>query len=82
MIWKQFTPRDVVSRWDVLQAHTCATAATATQFLDSFQQRMLYPIRTVQVDGDCEFAAEFEQACQQRSWRLFVLPLGLPRPGG
>src|SRR5208282_905688 len=28
----------------------------------------------VQVDGGSEFAAEFEQACQQRGLPLFVLP--------
>ena len=33
-----------------------------------------FPIRAVQVDGGNEFAAEFEQACQQRGLHLFVLP--------
>lgn len=61
VIWKHFTARDVVSRWDVLEAHTRATAATATEFLDSLEQRMPFPIRAVQVDGGSEFAAEFEQ---------------------
>src|SRR5712691_11190021 len=32
VVFKQFTARDVVSRWDVLQAHTRATAQTATEF--------------------------------------------------
>jgi hypothetical protein len=31
-IFKQFTARDVVSRWDVIQAHPRATACTAAQF--------------------------------------------------
>lgn len=44
VIWKHFTARDDVSRWDVLQAQTRATAATATQFLDSLQQQMAFPI--------------------------------------
>jgi putative transposase len=35
VVFKQFTARDVVSRWDVLQAHTRSTAQTATQFLDT-----------------------------------------------
>jgi putative transposase len=82
VIWKHFTARDVVSRWDVLQAHTRATAATATQFLDSLQQRMPFPIRAVQVDGGSEFTAGFEQACQQRGWRLFVLPPRSPKLNG
>ncbi len=72
----------MVSRWDVLQAHTRATAQTATQFLDALQQRMPFPIRAVQVDGGSEFAADFEQACQQRGLHLFVLPPRSPKLNG
>ena len=49
VIFKQFTARDVISRWDVIQAHTRATAQTAAQFLDTLQHRMPFPIRAVQV---------------------------------
>jgi len=35
---------------------------------------MPFPIRALQVDGGSEFAADFEQACQQCGLRLFVLP--------
>src|SRR5437588_652197 len=69
-------------RWDVLQAHTRATAQTATQFLDTLQLRMPFPIRAVQIDGGPEFAAEFEQACQQRGLHLFVLPPRSPKLNG
>ena len=82
VVFKQFTARDVVSRWDVVQAHTRATALTATQFLDTLQHRMPFPIRAVQVDGGSEFAAEFEQACQQRGLHLFVLPPRSPQLNG
>jgi putative transposase len=82
VVVKQFTARDVISRWDVLQAHTRATAQTATEFLDTLQHRMPFPIRAVQVDGGSEFAAEFEQACQQRGLRLFVLPPRSPKLNG
>ena len=37
VVFKQFTARDVVSRWDVIQAHTRATASAAAQFLDTLQ---------------------------------------------
>ena len=80
--FKQFTARDVVSRWDVIQAHTRATASAATAFLDTLQHRMPFPIRAVQVDGGSEFAAEFEQACQQRGLHLFVLPPRSPKLNG
>jgi putative transposase len=82
VIFKQFTARDVISRWDVIQAHSRATAATAAQFLDTLQHRMPFPIRALQVDGGSEFAAEFEQACQQRGLHLFVLPPRSPKLNG
>jgi len=64
VVFKQFTARDVVSRWDVLQAHPRSTARAATEFLDTLQHRMPFPIRALQIDGGLEFAAEFEPACQ------------------
>ena len=44
--------------------------------------RMPFPIRAVQIDGGPEFAAEFEQACQQRGLHLFVLPPRSPKLNG
>ena len=82
VVFKQFTARDVISRWDVIQAHPRATAQTAAQFLDTLQHRMPFPIRALQVDGGSEFAAEFEQACQQRRLHLFVLPPRSPKLNG
>jgi len=82
LIFKQFTARDVVSRWDVIQAHSRASAACATDFLDTLQHRMPFPIRALQVDGGSEFAAQFEQACQQRGLHLFVLPPRSPKLNG
>lgn len=82
VVFKQFTARDVISRWDVIQAHPRATAQAATQFLDTLQHRMPFPIRAVQVDGGSEFAADFEHACQQRGLHLFVLPPRSPKLNG
>jgi putative transposase len=82
VVFKQFTARDVVSRWDVIQAHSRATAQNAALFLDTLQIRMPFPIRALQVDGGSEFAAEFEQACQQRGLHLFVLPPRSPKLNG
>ncbi len=65
-----------------MQAHSRATAQSATQFLDTLQHRMPFPIRAVQVDGGSEFAAEFEQACQQRGLHRFVLPRRSPKLNG
>ena len=82
VVLKHFTARDVLSRWDVLEAHTRATAATATAFLDTLQQRMPFPLRALQVDGGSEFAADFERACQQRGLQLFLLPPRSPKLNG
>ena len=82
VVFKQFTARDVVSRWDVIQAHGRATAQSATEFLETLLHRMPFPIRAVQVDGGSEFAAQFELACQQRGLHLFVLPPRSPKLNG
>ncbi len=82
VVLKQFTARDVLSRWDVVEAHTRATATTAAGFLDTLQRRMPFPIRALQVDGGSEFAAGFEQACRERGLRLFVLPPRSPKLNG
>ena len=65
VILKHFTARDVVSRWDVVEVRTRATANTATDFLSTLQARMPFPVRAIQVDGGSEFQAGFEQACQE-----------------
>jgi transposase InsO family protein len=82
VVLKQFTARDVVSRWDVIQAHGRATALAASQFLETLLHRMPFPVRAVQVDGGSEFAAQFEQACQQRGLHLFLLPPRSPKLNG
>jgi len=82
VVLKQFTARDVVSRWDVIEVHRRATSTAASLFLDTLQRRLPFPLRALQVDGGSEFAAVFEQACRQRGVRLFVLPPGSPKLNG
>ncbi len=79
---KHFTARDVVSRWDVLEVHTRATAQTAATFLDAIQARMPFPVRAIQVDGGAEYQAAFERTCQERGIQLFVLPPRSPKLNG
>jgi hypothetical protein len=67
VVLKPFTARDVVSRWDGLEVHHRATSTAATLFLDTWQRRLPFPWRAIQVDGGSEFAALFEAACQQRA---------------
>ena len=79
---KHFTARDVVSRWDVVETHTRATATTATLFLESLKARLPFPIKAIQVDGGSEFASLFEDTCQKQGIRLFVLPPRSPKLNG
>ena len=82
VVLKQFTARDMVSGWDVLEVHRRATATAATSFLDTLERHLPFPVRALQVDGGSEFAALFEAACRQRGLRLFVLPPRSPKPNG
>lgn len=82
VILKQFTARDVVSKWDVLEVHRRATAITARLFIETLRRRMPFPIRAIQVDGGSEFYAEFEEACKDLSIKLYVLPPKSPKLNG
>ena len=82
VVFKQFTARDVVSRWDVLMPASRASAHSASRFLDVLLERMPFPIRAIQVDGGPEFQAVFEEACQCRGIHLFVLPPRSPKLNG
>lgn len=82
VVLKHFTARDVISRWDVVEVHSRATATTARAFLDTLQARLPFPLKAIQVDGGSEFQASFEEACQARGLRLFVLPPRSPKLNG
>jgi transposase InsO family protein len=82
LVLKQFTARDVVSRWDVVELHGRATASRAVLALDAIVERMPFPVRAISVDGGSEFMAEFETACAERGIALFVLPPRSPKLHG
>ena len=82
VILKHFTARDIISRWDVLEAHSRATSNTASRFIDILLKRMPFPIRAIQVDGGSEFQDAFERECQERGIKLFVLPPRSPKLNG
>jgi len=79
---KQFTARDVISRWDVMEARRRATATTAKEFLETLEQRMPFKVKALQVDGGSEFYSDFEEECQRKRIRLFVLPPKSPKLNG
>ncbi len=76
---KQFTARDMVSRYDVLEVYWAATAQTATAFLDVLVHRMPFPVRALQIDGGSEFRGAFEAACAARQLPVFVVPPRSPK---
>ena len=82
VVLKHFTARDVISRWDVLEAHSRATSNTASGFIDVLLKRMPFPIKAIQVDGGSEFQDAFERECQKRGIKLFVLPPRSPKLNG
>lgn len=82
LILKQFTARDVVSRWDTLELGRRATARAAADVLDRLAERMPFPVRAISIDNGAEFMAEFETACQARGIHLFVLPPRSPKLHG
>jgi transposase InsO family protein len=82
VLLKHFTAHDVVSRWNTISVYSRATANTATDFLDTLEKRMPFPVKAIQVDGGAEFEAIFEEACQKRGIKLFVLPPRSPKLNG
>lgn len=82
VVFKHYTARDVISRWDAIDVCSRATARTAAGFLNKLEKKMPFPIRAIQVDGGSEFEAVFEQECQRRDIKLFVLPPRSPKLNG
>jgi putative transposase len=79
---KQFTARDVISKWDVIEVRGRATATTAKEFIETLEQRMPFRVKALQVDGGSEFYSDFEEECQRRKIQLFVLPPKSPKLNG
>jgi putative transposase len=82
VILKHFSSYDVVSRWNVLGIFRRATAETARGFLDDMEKRTPNQIKSIQIDGGSEFQSVFEEECQRRGIKLFVLPPHSPKLNG
>ncbi len=82
VLLKHFTAHDVISRWNVVSVYSRATATTASLFLNTLEERMPFPVKAIQVDGGSEFEAIFEEECQRRGIKLFVLPPRSPKLNG
>jgi putative transposase len=82
VIIKHFSARDIISRWDVVEASSSATATSASRFIAAIIARMPFRVKAIQVDGGSEFQSIFEETCQQLGIRLFVLPPRSPKLNG
>lgn len=82
VIIKHFSARDIISRWDVVEVSSHATASSATRFITSIIDRMPFKVKAIQVDGGAEFQSVFEETCQSLGIRLFVLPPRSPKLNG
>jgi len=78
----QFTARDMISRWDVLEAHAQAGAGSAAIFLSTIKRECPFTVKAIQVDGGSEFYSLFETACEKSGIKLFVLPPRSPKLNG
>ena len=82
VIRKQFTARDIISKWDTLRVFGGATSLLAAKFLDILLESSPFPIKAIQIDGGSEFKGAFEAACKQRGIILYVLPPRSPKLNG
>ena len=82
VIIKHFSARDIISRWDVVEVSSRATASAATRFISSIIDRVPFKVKAIQVDGGSEFQSIFEETCQRLGIHLFVLPPRSPKLNG
>jgi len=82
LIFKQFTARDVISRWDVVKSCRNASATAAAKFIDTIIERMPFEVKALQIDGGSEFQGIFEEVCKSYDIKLFVLPPRSPKLNG
>ena len=82
IIIKHFSARDIVSKWDVVEVSSRATASSAARFITAILTRMPFKVKAIQVDGGSEFQNIFEETCQKLGIRLFVLPPRSPKLNG
>jgi transposase InsO family protein len=79
---KQFSAKDMISKWVVAGVSRNASSADAARFLDVLVQSSPFAVKAIQVDGGSEFMLTFEQACCDRGISLFVLPPRSPKLNG
>ena len=79
---RQFTARDVVSGWNVLEVFLSASSSCGRRFLQALFSRVPFRVKAIKVDGGSEFYGEFEKECQRRGVRLYVVRPRSPEEQG
>ena len=79
---KHFNAWDRKTKINVADVYSRATSGCAAKFLDEVIKEYPFKIESVQVDGVSEFMKDFEQACQEKNIKLFVLPPRSPKLNG
>jgi len=82
VVRKQFTSRDLVSKWDTIRVYPSATSEKAKDFLNYLLNSSPFKVKAIQVDGGSEFKGEFEEECRNKNIRLFILPPRSPKLNG
>lgn len=79
---KHFKATCPITKITIAQVYSRATSTCAADFLKQVQEKLPFPIISIQVDGGSEFMADFEGLCKEKAIPLFVLPPRKPKFNG
>ena len=79
---KEFRAVDPITKISISRIYQEATAKNAKIFLKEVIKELEYPIKSIQVDGGSEFMSEFEEYCEEKGIKLYVLPPRSPKMNG
>ncbi|MCD8378448.1 MAG: integrase core domain-containing protein, partial [Candidatus Gastranaerophilales bacterium] len=79
---KEFRATDPTTRLSISRIYSSANAVNAREFLKEVIYEFEFEIKSIQVDGGSEFMAEFEDYCEEKGIKLYVLPPRSPKMNG
>ncbi|MDX1924263.1 MAG: integrase core domain-containing protein [Rickettsiaceae bacterium] len=79
---REFRAWDPVTKIIVADVVSNATSNAAAKFLHKVINDLLFPVKSIQVDGGSEFMKHFEEECQNLGISLYVLPPKRPQWNG
>jgi len=82
LVCKHFQAWDRRSKFIHAQVYSNAKSSSAKLFLKEFIEKAPFTVKSIQVDGGCEFMADFEDACAEIEIPLIVLPPKKPKYNG